>query len=296
MPTIKIHPPEKLLDTSLSEQQFQIFKTELEVYLSTDEKLLPFLNGGQYDTWVAAETNPARLEAARNPPGEAVADNAAVFARRKRYLTLFLSLVAKTVSVNHYSMIMQHSTSLQWIYDKIREDYNIQTKGIHLFNILDLKYCSTTMMPIGYYNQFWTVIMNNLAKTNDVINYKSDTPLTTNEILGATFEDIILIQVLGLIDMRLPNHIQDVYSHKIDTTLRLMDFKADIFVNINKFKKEIDEKEQLSALRTDSTTLGAFNTFNRGGAGGGMNHGASMNCQGSGGQGQGGPGASGGAW
>ena len=34
---------------------------------------------------------------------------------------------------------MQQSTSLNWIYNKLREDYDIQTKGIHLFNIIDVK-------------------------------------------------------------------------------------------------------------------------------------------------------------
>ena len=268
MPTIKIHPPEKLPDSALSEQQFQIYKTELEVYLSSDEKLLPFLTGGPYGTWRAAEGFPDRLHEAKRPaPGEDI-DDANVFARRKRDLMLFLSLVAKTVSVNHYSTIMQHSTSLQWIYDKIREDYDIQTKGIHLFNILDIKYSSATMTHSGFYNQYRTVVMNNLAKAGDIIKYKSNDPLPAEETLGPTFEDIILIQVLALIDARLPQHIREVYSHKIDKNLRLMDFKADIFVNIEKFKKDIEEKEQLSAMRTDTSTLGAFTSSNRGARGG----------------------------
>ena len=100
MPSIKIHPPEKLPDSGLSEQQFLIYQTELEVYLSSDERLLPFLPAGRYNTWTAAETLPDRLDAAVGD------DNAAIFERRKRDLTLFLSLITKTVSINHYSTIM----------------------------------------------------------------------------------------------------------------------------------------------------------------------------------------------
>ena len=37
-------------------------------------------------------------------------------------LKLFLSLKAKTVSFNHYFTIVHNSTSLQWTYDKLRED------------------------------------------------------------------------------------------------------------------------------------------------------------------------------
>ena len=160
---------------------------------------------------------------------------------------------------------MQNSTSLQWIYTRLREDYDIQTKGIHLFNIIDLNYNDSTMTPTGFYNQYRMIIMNNLAKTGDVIRYKSATLLTANEIMGPTFKDIILLQVINLIDTRLPQHIRNVYSHKIDQNLRLMDFKSDILVNIPKFRREIEEREQLSAMRTD-THLSALKTW-RGGRG-----------------------------
>ena len=36
--------------------------------------------------------------------------------------------------------IFPHATSLEWVYTKIREDYDIQTKGIHFLNIVDLEY------------------------------------------------------------------------------------------------------------------------------------------------------------
>ena len=52
-----------------------------------------------------------------------------------------------------------------------------------------------------------------------------------------------------------------------------MDFKADIFVNIEKFKKEIEEKEQLSAFCTDTNSMGAFTNFSREGGGPGRGRG-----------------------
>ena len=76
-------------------------------------------------------------------------------------------------------------------------------------------------------------------------------PLAANEIMSPTFEDIILLQVISSIDARLPQHIREIYSHKIDQNLRPMDFKADTFVKIDKFKKEIEEKDQLSTMTTD---------------------------------------------
>ena len=55
---------------------------------------------------------------------------------------MFISLIAKTVSLNHYATIVNICTSLQWIYDKLR--------GIHFLNILDLNYDETTMKSTGF--------------------------------------------------------------------------------------------------------------------------------------------------
>ena len=107
MPTIKINPPERLPDHGLTEQLFEIYKTELEVYLSVEEKYHPFLTGGRYANWTDEETNPHRIVQHADP------DQAVHLPQRRLELKTFLSLIAKTVSINHYSTIMRNSTSLE---------------------------------------------------------------------------------------------------------------------------------------------------------------------------------------
>ena len=49
-------------------------------------------------------------------------------------------------------------------------DYDIQKKeGIHIFNLLDLQYDPTEMTPIAFYNQYRTMITNNLSRRDDII-------------------------------------------------------------------------------------------------------------------------------
>ena len=48
---IKFHPPNQLPESSLSEQQFQKWKTELETYLSMEDKFALFLPGETYSEW-----------------------------------------------------------------------------------------------------------------------------------------------------------------------------------------------------------------------------------------------------
>ena len=129
MPTtsIKVLPPERLPEGELTETDFQVYKTELEVFLQLDEKFHPFLPGGAYQEWEAGEGGEDRLKVAKQV-GE-VNDTPAKLVVRNMDLRLFLSLVAKTVAKSRYPTLMQHCTSLQWVYDQIREDYDIQARA-----------------------------------------------------------------------------------------------------------------------------------------------------------------------
>ena len=92
----------------------------------------------------------------------------------KTNLWTLLSIVGKWVSKGHYNLVVRHSTSLTWIYDMIRSDYDIQTKGIHFFNIIDLEYEPEKHTPVSYYNSYRITIVNNLAKNGDDIKYKNN--------------------------------------------------------------------------------------------------------------------------
>ena len=270
--SIKVLAPERLPEGELTEQDFQTYQTELEVYLYLNEKFRPFLKGGAYQEWEAGEDGEDRLKVAKRVG--AIDDTAAELAERNMDLRLFLSQVAKTLARSRYGTVMKQCTSLDWVYDQIREDYDIQARGIHVLNILDLKYDKSTMKPIGFYNQYRSVVMNNLAKQDDLIMYKKGKRQASDEKIGPCFEDIIFINVLTCIDARLPRHIKSAYAHKLGVNQRLMDFKADILVNIPKFLEEMDEKEQLSALRVETTSLAAFQTGGRGSGKGNFRGGA----------------------
>ena len=83
--------------------------------------------GGVYAGWTSQEADPLRIDAVRagDPqiPGEHAANRAAIMtellAKRRRELRTFIGLIAKVAAKNMYAGIVRHSTSLQWVYDKI---------------------------------------------------------------------------------------------------------------------------------------------------------------------------------
>jgi hypothetical protein len=235
MPSIKIYPPNQLPEKGVSNQLFDVWCHELEVYVGQDERMAVFLPGGTYHTWEPYDTNQNRIRAV------AGTDAAAQLPVRRRELSTFLSIVGKACNLQHYNVIIRHSTSVDWIYNKLREDYDIQQKGIHFFNLFELSY-QQGEPAVGFYNKYRNLVTANLGKTGDVIAWQQNAELARDEQLSPTFEDMILANVLGLIDPRLPNHIKQHYHHLIGHAKRLMDFKTDILVKIPTFLAEIESK------------------------------------------------------
>ena len=230
MPTIKIHPPKQLPEHSLSQQEFEDWTNELEIYLGQDEAMARFMTGGIYETWTSQEANPNRIPAVLDLDPNLPADDAAnrpavmveLLAKRRRELRTFIGLIAKVAAKNMYAAIVRHSTSMQWVYDRIREEYDIQTKGIHFLNIIDLQYDPENKTPAGFYNEYRTVILNNVGRTGEVIQWNGNNALNADEAVGPLFEDVILMNVLNLIDPRLPKFVRSSLRHPFPMKLSQM--------------------------------------------------------------------------
>jgi hypothetical protein len=95
---IKITPPERLPSDGLTEQLFKIYRTDLEVYLPNESRFDVFMEDGDYLVLESFEANKNRITMAMIKQPDTSAEHLKV---RTKELKTFLSLVAKTVSVNH---------------------------------------------------------------------------------------------------------------------------------------------------------------------------------------------------
>ena len=241
MSSIKIYPPNQLPAEGITDNQFAIWCEELEIYLEVEEKFRKFLPDGKYKAWTAAEENPLRIETPLAP------DTADDLPQIRRELRQFISIVAKYCHQDYYNPLMKHSTSLEWIYERLRQDNKIEYKGIHFMNIIDLKWDPTGQTTaVAFYNQYRSMIIGNLAKKHDVIEWKNET-LKEDDKLNTSYEDLILINVIQQLHPQLPNYIREQYAHKIGQKKRLMDFKTEILTNAKKYIQEI-EATQISNI------------------------------------------------
>lgn len=264
MSSIKIYPPQQLPNEGVTDVQFSIWREELEVYLECENKFRKFLPGGTYDNWKAAEENEKRIISHKAP------DTADSLPDIRRDLRQFIVIVAKYIHQDYYNPIIRHSTSLEWIFKKIREDFDIQQQGIHFLNLLDLSYDATGQTtPIGFYNQYRSMVIGNLAKKDTKIQWKNET-LKEDEKLTASHEDLILLNVLMLIHPKLPGYIREQYSHRMGEGTRIMDFKTEILSKCKQYINEINGTTSTTSDTEDSpqcnymsTNRGSFRGNNR---------------------------------
>ena len=250
MATIKIYPPNTLPAEGVTDTQFNIWRDALEVYLEVDERFHKFMPGGEYASWEPAESYPERISSLNQTDTES---NITTIRKELRQL---LMIIAKFIHEDYYQPIVRHSTSIDWIYKKIRQDYGIEQKGIHFLNILDAKYDPTgNVTPIGFYNNYRSLMMGNLGKTGDSIQWQNKT-LTEDEKLSPTMEDLILLNVLSMLHNKLPAYIKELYAHKIGQNKRIMDFKTDILSKAKQYIEEIEENNpQVSQIYVQQESL-----------------------------------------
>jgi hypothetical protein len=122
-----------------------------------------------------------------------------------------------------------------------------------LLHLLDIQYQQETSV-VDFYNQYRNVVMACLKKKGDVILWQDNTVLEEDEKLSPTFEELILANVLGLIDIRLLGHVRDKYYQRIGDARSLMDYQEDILNNVIKFLPELDNN-LLSVSKTEEGQL-----------------------------------------
>ena len=135
----------------------------------------------------------------------------------------------------------------------MNDSCDYQQKKSLLLNLLDLRYQPDASIK-GFYNQYRNVVMACLKKKGDVILWQNNTVLEEDEKLSPTFEELILANVLGLIDIRLLGHVRDKYYQRIGDARSLMDYQEDILNNVIKFLRELDNN-LLSVSKTEEGQL-----------------------------------------
>ena len=248
MSKIKISKPERLPREGVTDTDLNTWINEIFNYLNQEDDFNMFQKGGVYQTWQAAEVNPNRIATAAEDDGQANLN------KRRRQLHNYLTIIAGCAFKDQYMVIINQSTSFEWIWNELRTVYQITSRGKDFLSIVEIKWDPTSTSAIAVYNSYRAKILENLKPAGTHIKWKQQT-LTVDESLSPTFEDHILLTVLQIIDPRLPAKVREVYGPRMEDSKLLMDFKMDILTNVPKLIQDIDINEsQVNAMSMEHMT------------------------------------------
>ena len=261
---LRLKPPSPLPQGPISKVAFKVFINNMRAYLEQDQINYMFLPEGCYCEWRAkqdgrqlrnlSEEDPENLKlmqqarAGREPGIDLPAEQNRLLLTRNAQLSKFVTLIAILCYYTEQDDISQCSTSFEWIIRYLKQHYNLESRGEHFLDILDITY--TADMPYQtFFKQFRAGFIDNLRKTGDVLAYKNNLALTQDETMTPTLEASIVLWALERIDARLPKKVKKNYGHQMVGNQCLVSLQPTIFQNIGAMLLELDETETAQIAR-----------------------------------------------
>jgi hypothetical protein len=216
-------PPFRIPDDGLlTSLQFNTWTETLELYLrQQDPRFAAFLPPhGAYSSWEALEAGRSPEERMLRPAG---GDTAEDLPLRRAELQAFLRHVADAAGTRHFSLVTRQSTSLRWIYAELRarccqRPQQQPAAGVRLLGVVGLQYEPSSGGVGSLYAKYRDIVAASLEEEE--------------RGMGPTLEDLILVNVLGLVDSRLPAHVSDVYRQRMATDNRRLSHYRQDFKNL----------------------------------------------------------------
>ena len=167
---------------------------------------------------------------------------------RNRQLTKMLQVLSSFVHDNEAEDVIRDSTSLDWVWHYLQARYNIETKGVNFLKIVKHTFKSGEN-PQTFYKQFRSSFVDNLRKKGDSRNHlKPGDVMETDETMGPSQEDTIVLWTLEKIDPRLPAMVARNYEHRLDKTTHLIDLATTIFQRVPSMIEALDREAGLAAM------------------------------------------------
>lgn len=223
---------------------FEAWRQNLQYTLSLDANFAPFLVDGF--TWLK-KTPATRLRGLQND-GEDVAENIRRTAEQKvTHLELLLGQIANFCPVVSKNTIVKNSTSVNSIWQSIRQHYGFQSSGSHFLDF-DNIHLEAGERPEDLFQRLMSFVEDNLLTPNGNISHHGEIPENEEE-LSPTLENLVILTWLRLINKDLPALVKQRYGTELRSKT-LASIKPEISQALDSLLDEIHASHESKVLRT----------------------------------------------
>ncbi|KAL9978907.1 hypothetical protein ACROYT_G016491 [Oculina patagonica] len=222
---------------------FENWRQNLVYTLPLDTNFAPFLADGA--TW-AKKTRAQPLRGFTDD-GETVPLSRRKTARQKvNFLELMLGQIANYCPVISRSTLLKNSTSIQSVWNMIREHFGVQITGAHFLDFANL-YLEADERPEDLFQRLMAFVEDTLLHANSLSHHGDVT--TEDEELTPTLENFIVLTWLRLIHPELPKLVKQRYGTELRSRT-LASIKPEISQALTSLLDEIRTANDAKIMRT----------------------------------------------
>lgn len=226
---------------------FENWKQNLLYTLSLDSNFAPFLAEGF--TWQKkSKAQPLR---GFQSDGESVPLASRRTAQQKaNFLELMLGQIANYCPIISRSSLVKSSTSLEFIWQTIRQHFGFQVTGAHFIDFSDI-HLEPNERPEDLYQRLMAFVEDSLLRTNGLTHHGEAMP--EDEELSPTLENLVVLTWLKLIHPHLPRLVKQRYGTELRSRT-LASIKPEISQALDSLLDEIHAVDDAKVLRSAVTT------------------------------------------
>ena len=217
---------------------FTKWQSNIRYHLSLNNEFAEFID--PEFTWSKQSTTNRGLQADGADSG--IAENARKTAVQKNIqLERMLGLIAQFAPSLLHNEIVKKSTGLNWVWQRIRQHYGFRQSESNFLKLALIKRSEGERYET-LYQRLLAHVEDNLPTTESGIMYDG-VAVTTNEVMSATCERLMVFLWLQLIDERLPLYVSRVYAHDLQSK-SLKDIQLQICHSMDSLLAELNSQEE----------------------------------------------------
>ena len=173
-------------------------------------------------------------------------------AQKLKLLELMLGQIANFYPIIARNSIVKNSTSLEFIWQLIRQHFGFQSTGAHIIDFNDI-HLAPEERPEDLYQRLMAFVEDSLLRKEGGITHH-DVAMTEDEEMSPTLENFIILTWLRLINPNLPRLVKQRYRTELRTRT-LASIKPEISQVMSSLLDELQSTEEVKGLRTTLSLL-----------------------------------------
>ena len=211
--------------------------------LSLDSNFAPFLAEGA--TW-GKKTRAQPLRGFTDDGEDVPQVNRQTAQQKVNFLELMLGQIANYCPIISRNTLVKNSTSIQFIWNVIREHFGFQITGAHFLDFASLR-LNPDECPEDLYQRITAFVEDSLLSANGL--YHHGEQLEEDEEISPTVENLIVFTWLRLINPELPKLMKQRYGTELRSRT-LAPIKPEISQALTSLLEEIHSADDAKIMRT----------------------------------------------